>query len=170
MKNFEDWLQTAYHPGFQNGLGKCPQEAWDEDQANTLAFERKRYSETDLTSHLRCVDYIKPNNGRLRFKGLSWTGPAVSYLATRYPGKPRPLRLVYDIFELGKAWVCDPSSPKELFEIMAVDPDYQNGLTLDLHEMIKVRLRARKQSPNSSAAREARGAILRELASAKTRT
>ncbi|AKV10085.1 integrase [Pseudomonas fluorescens NCIMB 11764] len=170
MKNFEDWIVTAYHPGFQDGLGKSPQEAWDEDQANTLAFEQKRYNEEDLNRHLLCVAYVKPNNGRLRFKGLAWTGPAVSYLATQHSGKPRSLRLLYDISELGKAWVCDPSSSSELFEVMAVDPDYQKGLTMHLHEMIKARLRARKQSPSYSAAREARVQILRELASAKTKT
>ncbi|MND99987.1 hypothetical protein D3C80_923810 [compost metagenome] len=169
INKFEEWLTNTYHSGFQNGLGQSPQEAWDEDQADTLAFERKRYSEEDLKRHLLSVTYVKPNNGRLRFEGLAWTGPAVSYLATQHPGKPRALRLLYDISELGKAWVSDPNS-NGIFEVVAVDGEYQNGLTMHLHEMIKTRLRVRKQSLNYSAAREARVQILRELAGAKTKT
>ncbi|WP_409260906.1 transposase [Pseudomonas putida] len=168
--NFEHWLKTVYHPGSHDGLGKSPQEAWDEDQVNSTAFEQKRYSEEDLRRHLLCVAYIKPNNGRLRYKGLAWTGPAVSYLATLYSGKPRRLRLLYDISELGTAWVCDPNTPSELFEVMAVDPDYQNGLTMHMHKLISARLRARKQSPSYRAACEARVEIIRELASEKTKT
>lgn len=169
-KNFENWLCNVYHPGFHDGLGKSPQEAWAEEQLNFIAFEQKRYSEEDLRRHLLCVTYVKPNNGRLRYKGLAWTGPAVSYLATLYSGKPRRLRLLYDISELGTAWVSDPNSPTEPLSVMAVDPDYQNGLTMHLHELIKRRLRTRKQSLNYKAACEARVQIIRELTSAKTKT
>lgn len=170
-RNFQVWIDTVYHPGFHNGLAKSPKEAWEEDQSQGLAFEPKKYSEEDLDRHLLCVAYIVPNNGRLRFRGLAWTGPAVSYLATQRSGKPKPLRLLYDICELGKAWVCAPDASSKLYEVMAVDSDYQKGLTMHLHEMIKARLRTRKQSSSSyRLAREARVQILRELASASTKT
>jgi len=168
-KCFQNWLESVYHSSFHSGLGMSPREAWDEDQANSHGFALKKYSEDDLNRHLLCVTYITPNGGRLRFKGLAWTGPAVSYLATKCPGKRKSLRVLYDLCELGHAWVCDPQQTGHLYEVKAADLLYQTGLTMHLHQLIKTRLKIRKQSMNYCAAREARVQILREIANANTK-
>lgn len=166
---FQNWLDNVYHPGFHSELGMSPLEAWNEDQAIPHGFDPKKYSEDDLNRHLLCVAYVTPNNGRLRFNGLAWTGPAVSYLATKRPGKRKSLRLLYDLSELGHAWVCDPQQPHQVYAVMAVEPSYQTGLTMHLHELIKARLKIRKQSMSYSVARETRVQILRGIAKANSK-
>lgn len=167
---FEEWLDTFYHANFHSGIGMAPKELWVQDEAERHEFALKKYSEDDLNRHFLSIAYVTPNNGRLRYNGLAWTGPAVSFIAGRRPGKKKtPLRLLYDISELGHAWVCDPEQPGQVYRIDAVDPDYQIGLTMHLHERIKARLGSQKKSINYRTAREARVRILHEIARANSK-
>jgi len=161
-ERFENWLETFYHANFHSGIGMAPKELWVQDEADRHEFVLKKYSEDDLNRHFLSVAYVTPNNGRLRYKGLAWTGPAVSFIAGRRPGKKTPLRLLYDISELGHAWVCDPEQPGHVYRVDAV-------LTMHLHECIKARLGSQKKSINYRSAREARVRILHEIASANTK-
>ncbi|EJN28362.1 integrase family protein [Pseudomonas sp. GM78] len=168
-ERFEDWRDTFYHANFHSGIGMAPIELWEHDETDRHEFALKKYSEDDLNRHFLSVAYVTPNNGRLRHRGLAWTGPGVSFLAGRRPGKKKPLRLYYDISELGHAWVCDPQQPGHVYPVDAVDPVYQIGLTMHLHELVKTRLGSKKKSINYRAAREARVRILHELAIANTK-
>ncbi|WP_231988881.1 hypothetical protein [Pseudomonas yamanorum] len=71
--------------------------------------------------------------------------------------------------ELGHAWVFDPEQPGHVYQIDAVDPDYQIGLTMHLHDRIKARLGSTQKSINYRTAREARVRILHEIANANTK-
>lgn len=168
-ERFEDWRDTFYHTNFHSGIGMAPKELWEQDKTDRHEFALKKYSEEDLNRHFLSVAYITPNNGRLRHRGLAWTGPAVSFLAGRRPGKKTSLRLLYDVSELGHAWVCDPEQPGHVYPVDAVDPNYQIGLTMHLHELVKARLGNKKKSINYRTAREARVRILHEIASANTK-
>jgi putative transposase len=168
-QRFQDWRDTFYHVNFHSGIGMAPKELWEEDETDRHEFTLKKYSEDDLNRHFLSVAYVTPNNGRLRYKGLAWTGPAVSFLAHRRPGKKKPLRLLYDVSELGHAWVSDPEQPGHVYQIDAVDPEYQTGLTMHLHDRIKTRLGIKQKSINYRTAREARVRILHEIASANTK-
>ncbi|MNF80604.1 hypothetical protein D3C87_1791010 [compost metagenome] len=91
----------------------------------------------------------------------------MSYLGNRQPHVDK-LRVYYDPSDLGRAWACHPSYPDELLELQAVDPDYQEGLTMHLHQLTLKRLRAERQTFDPSKARKARVTLLRELAKVKT--
>jgi putative transposase len=122
-----------------------------------------------LNRYFLSVAYIVPNNGRVRFRGLAWTGPAVSYLASRRRGKNKQLRVLYDVSELGRAWVCDPAQPDQVYSVMAVEPEYQNGLTMHTHDLIKASLNTKKRGLNYRAAIEARVRILHEISDANSK-
>ncbi|QQX57098.1 DDE-type integrase/transposase/recombinase [Pseudomonas chlororaphis] len=168
-ERFEDWRDTVYHANFHSGIEMSPKELWEQDEADRHEFELKKYSEEDLNRYFLSAAYVTPNNGRLRFRGIAWTGPAVSFLAGRRPGKRKSLRLLYDTSELGYAWVCDPEQPNQVYRVEAVAPDYQVGLTMHMHELVKARLGSKKRSIDYRAARDARVRILHELASANNK-
>lgn len=130
-------------------------------------FPPRRYSLSQLRQHFLSAFEASPQQGRLRYNSLFWTGPAVGYLANREP-KAEKLLVYYDPSDLGLAWACHPSYPDELLELQAVDPDYQQSLTMHLHQLTLKRLRAERKSFDSHKARRARVALLHELAQVKT--
>jgi putative transposase len=91
----------------------------------------------------------------------------VSYLANRQP-KVDKLLVYYDPSDLGHALACHPSYPDELLELQAVDPDYQDGLTMHLHQLTLKRLRAKRKAFDPRRAQRIRVELLRELAKVKT--
>jgi putative transposase len=130
-------------------------------------FPPRRYSPSELRLHFLSAFKASPQQGRLRYNSLFWTGPGVPYLANREP-KVDKLHVYYDPSDLGHAWACHPSYPNELLELQAVDPDYQQGLTMHLHQLTLKRLRTEREAFNPRKARQARLALLRELAKVKT--
>lgn len=159
---FSQWLDSTYHRKCHSGLGMSPVEAWALDDKEQQGFALKKYDEAEILRHFLCVAYITPNNGRLRFKGLAWTGPAVSYLAAKKPKKK--LRVLYDESELGHAWVCDPEHPSEIYEVMGVAPEYQDGLTMHMHNLVKAALGREMKEDNYRAALDERVELLRKIA------
>ncbi|MCE0975195.1 transposase [Pseudomonas putida] len=162
---FSRWVKEVYCERFHTSLNTSPRLAWE--AAQNAMFPPRRHSPSELHHHFLRAFTASAQQGRLRHKSLFWTGPAVAYLANREP-KAEKLVVFYDPSDLGKAWVSHPSYPDELMELQAVDPDYQEGLTLHLHQMTVKRLRTNHQNFDSSRARQARIAILRELAELKT--
>jgi len=148
-----------------SSLNTTPRLAWK--AAYAPMFPPRRYSPSELHQHFLCAFEASAQQGRVRYKSLFWTGPAVSYLANRQPHVDK-LRVYYDPSDLGHAWACHPSYPDELLELQAVDPDYQEGLTMHLHQLTLKRLGAERQSFDPSKARQARVALLRELAKVNT--
>lgn len=160
---FADWLEKVYHSGEHSGLNMSPHEAWLKD-IEDQGFHPKRFSDEDLDRHFLCVAYLTPNKGRLRFKGLSWTGPGVSHLEHKLPGKQ--LRLSYDLSELGHGWVSDPHQPSQPFPVVATNPEYQVGLTMDLHMEIRKAQLARKKLGTYLSPTEDKVRILAQIAMA----
>ncbi|MBC3475773.1 DDE-type integrase/transposase/recombinase [Pseudomonas taiwanensis] len=160
------WISEVYAERRHSAIGISPRQAW-EKYSNAL-FQAKRYSSDELNKHFWQAFRATPNQGRLRFDSLFWTGPAVGYLAKQYSTEKK-LLVYYDSSNLGKAWVCHPDHREELFELEAVDADYQDGLTLHLHKLIQKRLREDRQTFNSRVARRARVKILREISDIKNK-
>jgi putative transposase len=162
---FSHWVNDVYCERVHSSLNNSPRLAWE--AAYSAMFPPRRYSPSVLRQHFLSAFQASPQQGRLRYNSLFWTGPAVAYLANRQP-KVDKLLVYYDSSNLGHAWACHPSYPDELLELQAVDPDYQEGLTMHLHQLTLKRLRAERQSFNPRKARRARVALLRELAKVKT--
>lgn len=161
---FSRWVKEVYCERTHSSLNTSPRMAWE--AAQNPMFPPRRHSLSELHHLFLRAFTASAQQGRLRHKSLFWTGPAVAYLANREP-KVEKLVVFYDPSDLGKAWASHPSYPDELMELQAVDPDYQEGLTLDLHQETVKRLRTNNQNFDSGRARQARIAILRELAELK---
>ncbi|MBF8644070.1 DDE-type integrase/transposase/recombinase [Pseudomonas pudica] len=162
---FSRWVKEVYCERIHSSLNTSPRMAWE--AAQNPMFPPRRHSLSELHHHFLRAFTASAQQGRLRHKSLFWTGPAVAYLANREP-KAEKLVVFYDPSDLGKAWASHPSYPEELMELQPVDPDYQEGLTLHLHQETVKRLRAHRQSFDSGRARAARVEILRDLAYLKT--
>jgi putative transposase len=162
---FGRWVNDVYCERVHSSLNTTPRLAWE--AARSPMFPPRRFSLSELNQTFLCAFEASAQQGRVRYKSLFWTGPAVSYLANRQPHVDK-LRVYYDPSDLGHAWACHPSYPDDLLELQAVDPDYQEGLTMHLHQLTVKRLRANRQTFDSSKARKARVALLRELAKVKT--
>lgn len=142
-----------YHQDFHRSLNDSPFNTWNKLFDPT--FPPKRYSVEDVQRLFWSKTTALPCNGRIGFSNLQWTGPAVPALATRAPKKVR-LTLFYDITDLGTVWICHPDRPEELFPVEAVDPDYQNGLTMQLHRLMVKQLRSERKTFDFKSARERR--------------
>jgi putative transposase len=162
---FSRWVNEVYCERVHSSLNNSPKRAWE--AAYLAMFPPRRYSPSELRQYFLSAFEASPQQGRLRYNSLFWTGPSVAYLANRQP-KVDKLLVFYDPCDLGRAWACHPSYPDEPFELQAVDPDYQDGLTMHLHQLTLKRLRAERQSFNPRKAQRARVALLRELAKVKT--
>lgn len=162
---FSRWVNDVYCERVHSSLNTSPRLAWK--AAYTAMLPPRRYSPSELRLHFLSAFKASPQQGRLRYNSLFWTGPGVPYLANREP-KVDKLHVYYDPSDLGHAWACHPNYPDELLELQAVDPDYQDGLTLHLHQLTLKRLKDAKKAFNPREARRARVALLRELAKVKT--
>jgi putative transposase len=162
---FSRWVTQVYCERVHSSLNTSPNRAWE--AAYSEMFPPRRYSQSELRQHFLSAFQASPQQGRLRYNSLFWTGPAVGYLANREP-KAEKLLVYYDPSDLGLAWACHPRYPDEVLELQAVEPDYQQGLTMHLHQLTLKRLRAERKSFDSHKARRARVALLHELALVKT--
>ncbi|MBA1220839.1 transposase family protein [Pseudomonas fulva] len=142
-----------YHQDFHRTLNDSPLNTWNKLLDPT--FPPKRYSTEDIQRLLWSKTTALPCSGRIGFSNLQWTGPAVPALATRGPKKTR-LTVFYDITDLGTVWISHPDRPEDLFPLEAVDPDYQNGLTMQLHRLVVKQLRSERKTFDFKSARERR--------------
>lgn len=156
-ERFEDWLTTCYHNGFHSSLNTSPQLFWQEQIKKELPL--RKHSQQDINSYFMSKASVTVQNGRVRHNNLQWTCAAAPYLST-LGGKKSKLTLFYDCTNLGTAWICHPLYPNDLHIAEAVDPYYQNDLTLYLHTLVQIEIRKAKKSFNF---REARNNKLRIL-------
>lgn len=162
---FGRWVKDVYCERIHSSLNTSPRLAWEAGQQ--AMFPPKRHSTSELHQHFLRAFKASPQQGRLRHNSLFWTGPAVAYLANREP-KVEKLLVYYDPSDLGTAWASHPDYPEEVLELQAVDPDYQSGLTMHMHQLTLKRLREQRKRFDSNIARRARTEILRDLAKLKT--
>jgi len=149
---FEKFLKI-YHHAFHRSLNDSPHNTWEKN-VDPLSPPR-RIAESDIRRLIWSKTTALPVNGRVGFDKLQWTGPGVSALATR-GGKRVRLTVFYDISDLGTVWVCHPEWPAELFPAEAVDPNYQNSLTLEMHHLVQQKLRKEGQQFDFKRARQTR--------------
>ncbi|MGY1449382.1 transposase [Pseudomonas chlororaphis] len=162
-EGFGKFLDT-YHQDLHRSLNDSPLNTWN--KLLDPNFPPKRYSAEDVQRLFWSKITALPSNGRIGFSNLKWTGPAVPALATRGPKRVR-LTVFYDISDLGTVWICHPDRPEDLFQLEAVDPDYQNGLTMQLHRLVLKQLRSERKTFDFKSARARRVKYILALRSDK---
>ena len=172
---FEDWLENVYHKAYHRELNTSPNLYWD-SHIDPI-FPPRRISNEDLKRYLLNTTVVTPNNGRVTFRYLQWTGPSIAYLSrtsdmsgSNARKAKQKLILHYDVSELGKAWVSHPDFPDDIYEVEAVEPDYQNGLTMQMHHIVRAALAMQKRAFNFREARDNRVRINLNLAKAKSKS
>lgn len=159
----DKYLHT-YHNQFHRSLNTSPFEMWN--QLVGRSSPPKRFSGEDIERMFRSKTSAMPHNGRIEFLQLQYSGPGVASLATR-PGKRVKLNVFYDISDLGQVWISHPDRPDELLPAQAVDVDYQEGLTLEMHRLVQKELRKEQKKFNFKAARQARVNLIINLRKGK---
>jgi putative transposase len=162
-EGFGKFLDT-YHQDLHRSLNDSPLNTWN--KLLDPIFPPKRYSAEDIQRLFWSKITALPSNGRIGFANLQWTGPAVPALTTRGPKKVR-LTVFYDISDLGTVWICHPDRPEDLFQLEAVDPDYQDGLTMQLHRLVVKQLRSERRTFDFKSARDRRARYILALRSDK---
>ncbi|CAM4057528.1 DDE-type integrase/transposase/recombinase [Pseudomonas wadenswilerensis] len=146
---FEDWLENVYHQTYHREIGTSPNDYWDTHVDNL--FPPHQFSETTLKQLFLCRESSFAVNGRVGFKKLQWTCPSVPFL-NHWRDKRKKLTIYYDVSDLGYAFVCHPDNPDDLHRVFAVNPDYQEGLTLSEHCKIMAQVKERKLAFNDKIA------------------
>lgn len=167
---FVDWLEMIYHSQPHSGLlNKSPFETWE--SLILKGFPPKKYDQDELKRYFAKAVFVTPSNGRVRYSNVSWTGPAVAYFANlnHNKKKTKSLKLIYDPSDLGVAWVYNPFDPEDLRQVEAVDPDYQDGLTMHMHRIVQAEIRSRGNSFSYREAKREKVAIM-EKVSAKNKS
>lgn len=163
-----DEFLSLYHNDFHRELNTSPYAAWEKysDVMNTP----QRFSDDDIKRLCWSQTMAMPSKGgRITFEKLQWAGGGVPALATR-SGKREKLKVFYDISDLGKVWICHPKWPDNKIEVSAVDPSYQQHLTLEMHHLVQKRLAKEAKLFNFAAARHARVKFILELHKTKTKS
>jgi putative transposase len=146
------WIRDVYHTSYHTGINNTPRSAWD--TAVKIHFPPERYSQLDLDALCRSLTYRKITGGRVTFEYLSWTGPALPYVAKELKTGQQAM-IFYDSSDLAKVWVAHPDRPSELYEAYATEPDYQNGLTLFEHKLVRSQLKKERHLFSGFTARHA---------------
>lgn len=138
---FHDWIENVYHQAYHREIGTSPNTYWDE-HIDKL-FPPRQFSETALTQMFLCKESSLAINGRVGFNKLQWTCPSVPFL-NKWRGQRKELTIFYDVSDLSYALVCHPDNPDDLHRAFAVDPEYQEGLTLSEHLKVLAELKQKK--------------------------
>lgn len=148
---FADWLENVYHKRHHRGIRTSPNAMWE-----VLAAEQpplRRIGPQDMARIFLSKTTSTITNGRVRYKNLQWTCAELHQLHAMGTRNQR-LDVFYDKSSLGEVIVCHPDHPHKTFTAKAVDPLYQEGLTLDLHLLLNAQVLASGKAFNFRDARD----------------
>lgn len=149
-ERFRDWLENVYHKRIHRGIGTTPNKKWAQLE-NTQPPLRQLASE-DMSRLFLSVTSSKLDRGRVRFQNLQWSSGELKNLQD-LGSKEQRLTVFYDATDLGHVMVTHPDYPDKVFHAQGCEMSYQDGLTLDLHQLLN---KAQSQSPNDFNFAEAR--------------
>lgn len=158
---FQDWLDNVYHQAYHRGIKTSPNSYWD-SHINNL-FPPRQFSDIALKQMFLCKQSAFAVNGRVGFNKLQWTSPSVPFL-DKWRGKRKQLTIYYDVCDLGNVIVCHPDNPNDLHTLQAVDPEYQEGLSLSVHILVLEKIKQEKHEFNHTIALKHRLRINQEIA------
>ncbi|MNZ38139.1 Integrase core domain protein [compost metagenome] len=146
---FQDWLENVYHQAYHRDIGTSPNIYWD-GHIDSL-FPPRQFSDQTLQQLFLCKESAFAVNGRIGFNKLQWTCPSVPFL-NEWRGHRKEITIYYDVCDLGRAFICHPDNPDDLYTVFAADPDYQNGLSLTTHLQILEKIKEEKLKFNHATA------------------
>jgi putative transposase len=130
---FERWLKEYYHQRPHEGIRTAPAMAFAKALEGELPPDTYSLQQLDITCRKTKARAI--SNGRVKMLHLSWYGPGLPRLdakARKLGCKPL---VHFDESDLSTVWLSIPQEPGIMVQADAVDPDYQNGLTLYEHQL-----------------------------------
>ena len=135
-EKFAFWLQNIYHATKHSELGMSPMDAWHQKARH---YPPNRYPFHDLDVICRPFVYRSISNGRVSFDNLQWSGPSLSMLGSKAKAShnEKKFKVYYDDTDLAYVLIEDVSDRTNLIRADAVNPDYQNGLSLYEHRLIQ---------------------------------
>lgn len=131
------WVIEIYHQQNHRGIGMTPMMKWEKG-------ERERIIEYPAhPEHLRIITGHTAERTLFRYgielNGLKYNSPELQALHRRY-GKNLKLQLKFYEDDIACIHVFDPHA-KAYLRVPAIDQEYAQGLTLDQHELIRLKLR-----------------------------
>lgn len=134
-EKFTFWLRNIYHETKHGSLGIAPIDAW---RNKSKYYPPNRYPTADLDLTCRPFVYRTISGGRISYERLQWSSPSLSSIAMRAKqlGNDSKVKVYYDETDLFFVFVEDPSDRTNLIRADAVDPTYQNGLSLYEHKLM----------------------------------
>lgn len=133
----EDWIQNYYNKTAHGQRHLPSNELWERklDKMNPP----KVFSAESLRFICMGSFYCTINRGRVRFKNLAWSGPALSHVQSKLQPRQK-VQVLYDRTNLGTVYVHEPNSG-DFFQADAVH-DYQYDLSMYEHELVQQQLKA----------------------------
>lgn len=129
------WVKNIYHESKHSGLGITPIDAWRQKARH---YPPSRYPAVDL--ELTCRPFVlrSISGGRISFEKLQWSSPSLSLIGSRakQSGNGSKVKVYYDETDLSYVLIEDPTDRTNLIRADAVNPEYQNGLSLYEHNLI----------------------------------
>lgn len=159
---FASWLTSIYHATPHSELGMPPIEAW---RQRIKLYPPKRYPANDLDLACRPFAFRSISDGRVSFMNLQWTGPTLSFIESRAKSLKQgtKVKVYYDESDLSYVLIEDPTDKTILVRADAVDPDYQNGLSVYEHNLIMNKRRLDYKNGDDINLAKARLEFYREL-------
>ncbi|MNF80904.1 Integrase core domain protein [compost metagenome] len=131
----EYWIENIYHQRKHKTLNMPPAVAWERAMKNHLPPEK--FTEADLNILCRGVTEASISAaGRVHLLCLSWWGPELKELGLSLK-KGQQAKCYYNPLNLGEIWVAHPDDTRNPKHAYATCPEYQNGLTLTEHNLLR---------------------------------
>lgn len=160
---FQFWVDEIYHRTPHDALSIPPAVMWKRAAAEDMPPQR--YPAADLSITCRSVVSRAISGGRLSISNLGWTGPGLPDIAARLSRLPsgNKTKVYYDESDLSYVWVADPDDRTRLIRAEAIDPTYQNGLSMYEHSLIQGVLRSEGKAISSHELHAARLTLYQQL-------
>ncbi|PNE04259.1 integrase catalytic subunit [Alcanivorax sp. MD8A] len=153
-KRWEQALKV-YHNEYHSGLEDIPDRFWQEE-VSTPEFEPRTLPYEEAQKFGTKSKMVRINGSRVRLDNLFWTSPSLPELdmmmrrrasvrADSNGHSPKVL-LRYNEHDLTHVFVSDPKDPHSFIICDPLYPDYQNGLTMDVHSKVQDCKRAKRRS------------------------
>lgn len=131
---FTDWVLNVYNQTKHGERPFPPSEMWR--RAIDPVNPPRVFSKADVQFVCRATFACRINKGRVRHKNLVWTGPSLSHLQSMVKGEQ--VEVLYDPSDLGTVSVRAFGS-QEFYQADAAY-EYQYGLTMFEHNLVRKRL------------------------------
>lgn len=161
---FDEWVHNYYHQR-RHGQRSLPTiEMWK--QSIDPISPPRIFSPDNVSFLCMATFWSTINKGRVRYNNLAWTGPSLSHLE-EIVGPGETVEVMYDRSDLGTAYVHAPRS--NVFYPADAVSEYQYGLTMYEHLLVREKLKEQKSKYDEKTARQALLGIHKEISNCKTR-